>query len=230
MAGGVIWEQGCDKTSSADEKTTSVVYDVFSSQPPVRLSVCQYALVAHGQLPSLHACLVAAKQPTTPSQFADPALFSVQPHLAGTPVAIALSWLKRQQQLQQEKHCQAWLAGSRELLAEAIPLFKAHWRYGDSQVLYLAAFLDPCYKMLHFQFSPAQFSQAEQVLSRVVTVDGSQADQPVAMALEQLRRGWGAPPYHVRTVPDTCYCLETAMELVGCKICSSSGLSILGRI
>ncbi|KAJ9511322.1 hypothetical protein QJQ45_029749, partial [Haematococcus lacustris] len=32
--------QGCDKTSSADEKTTSVVYDVFSSQPPVfRLSI-----------------------------------------------------------------------------------------------------------------------------------------------------------------------------------------------
>ncbi|KAJ9530517.1 hypothetical protein QJQ45_012528 [Haematococcus lacustris] len=48
------------------------------------------ALVAHGQLPSLHACLVAAKQPTTPSQSADPALFSVQPHLTGTPVAIAL--------------------------------------------------------------------------------------------------------------------------------------------
>ncbi|KAL6748776.1 hypothetical protein V8C86DRAFT_3113954 [Haematococcus lacustris] len=36
--------------------------------------------------------------------------------------------------------------------------------------------------MLDFQFSPAQFSQAEQVLSRLVTVDGSQADQPVAMA------------------------------------------------
>ncbi|KAJ9517606.1 hypothetical protein QJQ45_025078 [Haematococcus lacustris] len=152
------------------------------------------ALVAHGQLPSLHACLVAAKQPTTPSQFADPALFSVQPHPASTPVAIALSWLKRQQELQQEKHCQAWLAGSRELLAEAIPLFKVRWRYGDSQVLYLAAILDPRYNMLHFQFSPAQFSQAEQVLSRLVTVDGSQADQPVAMALEQLRRGWGAPP------------------------------------
>ncbi|KAJ9507389.1 hypothetical protein QJQ45_006380 [Haematococcus lacustris] len=152
------------------------------------------ALVAHGQLPSLHACLVAAKQPTTPSQSADPALFSVQPHLAGTPVAIALSWLKRQQELQQEKHCQAWLAGSRELLAEAIPLFKARWRYGDSQVLYLAAILDPRYKMLDFQFSPAQFSQAEQALSRLVTVDDSQADQPVAMALEQLRRGWGAPP------------------------------------
>ncbi|KAJ9509133.1 hypothetical protein QJQ45_001622 [Haematococcus lacustris] len=67
------------------------------------------ALVAHGQLPSLHACSVAAKQPTTPSQFADPALFSVQPHLAGTPVAIALFWL----------------AGSRELLAEAIPLVLA---------------------------------------------------------------------------------------------------------
>ncbi|KAJ9530021.1 hypothetical protein QJQ45_023305, partial [Haematococcus lacustris] len=33
------------------------------------------------------------------------------------------------------------------------------------QVLYLAAILDPRYKMLHFQFSPAQFSQAEQVLS-----------------------------------------------------------------
>ncbi|KAL6751490.1 hypothetical protein V8C86DRAFT_2439917 [Haematococcus lacustris] len=47
------------------------------------------------------------------------------------------------------------------------------------------------FKMLDFQFSPAQFSQAEQVLSRLVTVDGSQADQPVAMALEQLRRGWG---------------------------------------
>ncbi|KAJ9509978.1 hypothetical protein QJQ45_011419 [Haematococcus lacustris] len=152
------------------------------------------ALVAHGQLPSLHACLVAAKQPTTPSQSADPALFSVPPHLAGTPVAIALSWLKRQQELQQEKHCQAWLAGSRELLAEAIPLFKARWRYGDSQVLYLAAILDPRYKMLDFQFSPAQFSQAEQALSRLVTVDDSQADQPVAMALEQLRRGWGAPP------------------------------------
>ncbi|KAJ9514084.1 hypothetical protein QJQ45_002195 [Haematococcus lacustris] len=150
------------------------------------------ALVAHGQLPSLHACLVAAKQPTTPSQSADPALFSVQPHLAGTPVAIALSWLKRQQELQQEKHCQAWLAGSRELLAEAIPLFKARWRYGDSQVLYLAAILDPRYKMLDFQFSPAQFSQAEQALSRLVTVDDSQADQPVAMALEQLRRGWAA--------------------------------------
>ncbi|KAJ9517356.1 hypothetical protein QJQ45_016730, partial [Haematococcus lacustris] len=45
-----------------------------------------------------------------------------------------------------------------------------------------------------FQFSPAQFSQAEQALSRLVTVDDSQADQPVAMALEQLRRGWGAPP------------------------------------
>ncbi|KAJ9515137.1 hypothetical protein QJQ45_028938 [Haematococcus lacustris] len=152
------------------------------------------ALVAHAQLPSLHACLVAAKQPTTPSQSADPALFSVQPHLAGTPVAIALSWLKRQQELQQEKHCQAWMAGSRELLAEAIPLFKACWRYGDSQVLYLAAILDPRYKMLDFQFSPAQFSQAEQALSRLVTVDDSQADQPVAMALEQLRRGWGAPP------------------------------------
>ncbi|KAJ9531370.1 hypothetical protein QJQ45_006823 [Haematococcus lacustris] len=59
-------------------------------------------------------------------------------------------------------------------------------------VLYLAAILDPRYKMLHFQFSPAQFSQAEQVLSRLVTVDGSQVDQPVAMALEQLRRGWGS--------------------------------------
>ncbi|KAJ9532380.1 hypothetical protein QJQ45_010423 [Haematococcus lacustris] len=160
------------------------------------------ALVAHGQLPSLHACLVAAKQPTTPSQSADPALFSVQPHLAGTPVAIALSWLKRQQERQQEKHCQAWMAGSRELLAEAIrrsypqiaEAFKARWRYGDSQVLYLAAILDPRYKMLDFQFTPAQFSQAEQALSRLVTVDDSQADQPVAMALEQLRRGWGAPP------------------------------------
>ncbi|KAJ9514268.1 hypothetical protein QJQ45_012222 [Haematococcus lacustris] len=86
------------------------------------------------------------------------------------------------------------MAGSRELLAEAIPLFKARWRYGDSQVLYLAAILDPRYKMLDFQFSPAQFSQAEQALSRLVTVDDSQADQPVAMALEQLRRGWGAPP------------------------------------
>ncbi|KAJ9511766.1 hypothetical protein QJQ45_022632, partial [Haematococcus lacustris] len=115
-------------------------------------------------------------------------------YLHGTPVAIALSWLKRQQELQQEEHCQAWMAGSRELLAEAIPLFKARWRYGDSQVLYLAAILDPRYKMLDFQFSPAQFSQAEQALSRLVTVDDSQADQPVAMALEQLRRGWGAPP------------------------------------
>ncbi|KAJ9530830.1 hypothetical protein QJQ45_028724 [Haematococcus lacustris] len=67
------------------------------------------------------------------------------------------------------------------------------WRYGDSQVLYLTAILDPRYKMLDFQFSPAQFSQAEQALSRLVTVDDSQADQPVAMALEQLRRGWGAP-------------------------------------
>ncbi|KAJ9510548.1 hypothetical protein QJQ45_016016 [Haematococcus lacustris] len=56
------------------------------------------------------------------------------------------------------------------------------------------AILDPRYKMLDFQFSPAQFSQAEQALSRLVTVDGSQADQPVAMALEQVRRGWGAPP------------------------------------
>ncbi|KAJ9516130.1 hypothetical protein QJQ45_024556, partial [Haematococcus lacustris] len=65
-------------------------------------------------------------------------------------------------------------------------------RYGDSQVLYLAAIVDPRFKMLDFQFSPAQFSQAEQVLSRLVTVDGSQADQPVVMALEQLRRGWGA--------------------------------------
>ncbi|GFH24834.1 hypothetical protein HaLaN_22697 [Haematococcus lacustris] len=37
------------------------------------------ALVAQGQLPSLHACLVAAKQQTTPSQFADPSLFCVQP-------------------------------------------------------------------------------------------------------------------------------------------------------
>ncbi|KAJ9515831.1 hypothetical protein QJQ45_008717 [Haematococcus lacustris] len=115
-------------------------------------------------------------------------------YLHGTPVAIALSWLKRQQELQQEEHCQAWMAGSRELLAEAIPLFKARWRYGDSQVLYLAAILDPRYKMLDFQFSPAQFSQAEQALSRLVTVDDSQADQSVAMALEQLRRGWGAPP------------------------------------
>ncbi|KAJ9525331.1 hypothetical protein QJQ45_003299 [Haematococcus lacustris] len=59
------------------------------------------ALVAQGQLQSLHACLVAAKQQTTPSQFADPSLFCVQPHLAGTPVAIALSWLGRQQELQQ---------------------------------------------------------------------------------------------------------------------------------
>ncbi|KAJ9512035.1 hypothetical protein QJQ45_004609 [Haematococcus lacustris] len=41
----------------------------------------------------------------------------------------------------------------------------ARWRYGDSQVLYLAAILDPRYKMLDFQFSPAQFSQAEQALS-----------------------------------------------------------------
>ncbi|KAJ9510940.1 hypothetical protein QJQ45_027837 [Haematococcus lacustris] len=113
-------------------------------------------------------------------------------YLHGTPVAIALSWLKRQQELQQEEHCQAWMAGSRELLAEAIPLFKARWRYGDSQVLYLAAILDPRYKMLDFQFSPAQFSQAEQALSRLVTVDDSQADQPVATALEQLRRGWGS--------------------------------------
>ncbi|KAJ9507192.1 hypothetical protein QJQ45_004800 [Haematococcus lacustris] len=64
-----------------------------SSQDPA-------AMVAHGQLPSLHACSVAAKQPTTPSQFVDPALFSVQPHLAGTPVAIALFCLKRQQELQ----------------------------------------------------------------------------------------------------------------------------------
>ncbi|KAJ9527998.1 hypothetical protein QJQ45_005563 [Haematococcus lacustris] len=33
--------QSCDKTSSADEKTTSVVYVVFSSQLPVfRLSIC----------------------------------------------------------------------------------------------------------------------------------------------------------------------------------------------
>ncbi|KAL6747363.1 hypothetical protein V8C86DRAFT_1334651 [Haematococcus lacustris] len=110
----------------------------------------------------------------------------------GTPVAIALSWLGRQQELQQQEYSQAWLAGSREMLAEALPLFKARLRYGDSQVLYLAAILDPRFKMLDFQFSPAQFSQAEQVLSRLVTVDGSQADQPVAMALEQLRRGCGA--------------------------------------
>ncbi|KAJ9514304.1 hypothetical protein QJQ45_012333 [Haematococcus lacustris] len=125
------------------------------------------ALVAHGQLPSLHACSVAAKQPTTPSQFADPALFSVQPHLAGTPVAIALFWL----------------AGSRELLAEAIPLVLA-------------------------------FSQAEQVLSRLVTVDGSQADQPVAIALEQLRRGWGAPPSELLSRTQL---LPAAAQLVYCR-------------
>ncbi|KAJ9522531.1 hypothetical protein QJQ45_008380 [Haematococcus lacustris] len=120
----------------------------------------QAALVAQGQLPSLHACLVAAKQQTTPSQFADPSLFCVQPHLAGTPVAIALSWLGRQQELQQQEYSQAWLAGSRALLAEALPLFKARLRYGDSQVLYLAAIVDPRFKMLDFQFSPAQFSPA----------------------------------------------------------------------
>ncbi|KAJ9522269.1 hypothetical protein QJQ45_008096 [Haematococcus lacustris] len=140
--------------TEADSVTAVYIANMFDeviSKHNLQQGICNRdALVAHGQLPSLHACLVAAKQPTTPSQSADPALFSVQPHLAGTPVAIALSWLRRQQELQQEKHCQAWMAGSRELLAEAIPLFKARWRYGDSQVLYLAAILDPRYKMLDF--------------------------------------------------------------------------------
>ncbi|KAJ9530153.1 hypothetical protein QJQ45_023440, partial [Haematococcus lacustris] len=102
----------------------------------------------------------------------------LQPHLTGTPAAIASSWLRRLQ------------AGSIEMLAEALPLFKARWRYGDSQVLYLVAIVDPRYKISRFQFGPAQFSQAEQVLSQLVTVDGNQADQPLAMVLEQLRRGW----------------------------------------
>ncbi|GFH26050.1 hypothetical protein HaLaN_24128 [Haematococcus lacustris] len=82
--------------------------------------------------------------------------------------------------------------------------------------------------MSRFQFDPAQFIQAEQVLSRLVTVDGSQADQPLAMVLEQLRRGWGALASSCGDGTGHVLLFEIAIELEGCNPCSSSGWSALG--
>ncbi|KAL6756906.1 hypothetical protein V8C86DRAFT_1750695 [Haematococcus lacustris] len=72
---------GCRSTSSLTQlqvdilSDTANMADVFFGATAVEMHYEQQAaLVAQGQLPSLHACLVAAKQQTTPSQFADPSL------------------------------------------------------------------------------------------------------------------------------------------------------------
>ncbi|GFH30262.1 hypothetical protein HaLaN_29080, partial [Haematococcus lacustris] len=95
-----------------------------------------------------------------------------------------------------------------------------------AEVLYLAAILDPRYKMYG---QACCWAACGSWRSYTPTRESWSADLSRSQRRSGSNLGSGCntcPRKHnargstqVETVPDTCYCLETAMELVGCKIC-----------